>query len=259
MKMRLRVGGGRIGVLVRATLFCLSASWVCFVRCETAKEAQETPRNSLPEEQKNVKTCENSILELSAEEGRVFSFTCKDGSKLYPVELGQVAEKTINDQLKKVYQFTPTSGKAQVCDHSHEGDLSELVPNSTLVKVTPSQQDNGQRTEAKNPVFKLTLGPAQDTPKHLCYICSNKPVQTPTRSDQQVCTIFITVPKKTEQPQPQKPPEGPQQQDPQSPSPPQQQDPQPDEPSGSGAFSPTLSGGVFMTLATSALGWMVHM
>ncbi|PHJ16550.1 sag-related sequence srs11 [Cystoisospora suis] len=254
MEMKLCVRGGRFGVLVAATLFCLSASWVCLVRCESAKEA----RLAQESQETNVQTCADSNLILNGAESKVFSFRCKEGWKLYPVEPAEPIEKAIADPLKKVFEFTSQSGSAQVCG-SQEQDLSVLVPQSELAKLPPSGQQKRQRTKEANPVYQLTLGPAPDTEKHLCYTCKTPPVSRSNLANQgQVCTIYITVPRKEDKPQ--RPgPQDSQQQNPQSPSPPQQQDPQPDQPSDSGTLSASVFKVAFMTSATSALGLMVHM
>lgn len=179
-----------------------------------------------------TQTCKQDSLALELKGASTsVQFQCPEGSKLAPVEKVTQEERE-GLELGKVYEFGPSPARQLTCGSGGEKVLEQLVPGSRLEQVAGAAgKEAVQQVQAASPVFKLTVGAAQDVEKHLCYVCTSPP-QRDRGSPTPACTIFVTVPGKEAPDQPS------------------------DEPSRS--FSLPVSSWLVLSVVGCALGWPVR-
>lgn len=183
--------GTRLTAVICVALVCLPFFRHYHVRGVTAHPRQL--HSSLPSDAESAETntCDNSSLEFTANvTQRIFQFKCAANSKLHPVEEpAQLAKNLTEEQLGAVYEFTPAERSGNTCG-TEKRQLGTLVHGSTLTVVDEEGKAAAQQEAVSEPKFRLSLGPAPDVDRYLCYTCTTPGAKTAG------CNIYVTVPGK---------------------------------------------------------------
>lgn len=218
---------------ISVALPILSSCAYCFVRGGRASSLQSDPSDDSTIGDAEIRTCDRpgEGLKLNGAE-TVFQFRCPEGAKLEPVEqVSRSGPGLTDEELKKVFVFTPSNREtATECVRSPE-KLDQLVPRSELEVVQKGKSKLPEEGQTGEPVFRLTVGPAPDAEKYLCYTCVTPAAQGHTPATK--CNIYVSVPGKEDQAPP-------------------PAEPETNQPSGSVSSSPSMLGWLMLSVAGCA-------
>lgn len=234
--MKLLCAGGGVTAIICVALCCLASSGL--VRNALANQGQS--------QTDDTRTCENQEIELSGANSTL-KFKCKGKAKLVPAEKTGHTRRSGDDDLTKVFQFTPAApAKSQPSCGGPEMVLSQLVPNSVLRRLTGQKSTAlvQSQDESVETVFELKTGEGREHDTHLCYICtpdtpgSGSGVRARADLSDQTsaknCTVYVTVPRKAIS------------------------EPPSEEHSDSGSSSPSTLGWLALSATVTVLGLMSH-
>ncbi|PHJ15659.1 srs domain-containing protein [Cystoisospora suis] len=194
-------------------VICLPVIWLSIFTCclvqGTGLQQDTTTGEAGPAAE--PQTCADNRVELTLSGGsKSFLFKCPTGSKLHPVEqeVSPQGRQRQEDSLDKVFQLASSPAPTKACSQN-EASLSALLTGSMLQLASKGAEEKAQGPDSgvaqkaggglanEQKVYKLTLGEAQSEDKQFCYTCI--PAEAKDRTTPgPTCTIFVTVPRKTE-------------------------------------------------------------